>query len=241
MVIVRSFGYPVVVVALGIGAIPAALCLQTNQGELAKTEVFHRHLAAAGQREVHVIGKAQGTPLLTSASGRSCLAYQYWVQRGSGKSRRTVCSGGQRGAFELSVTPGENFELSLPSAQHLRLADHRTVTKYTRKIESKACDSAGPKDSLVEVCLLPGDAVEVWACRDPGSNLLVPCHDGVDEIESPPAGGTHAVVQRKVRRQLALAMLWLCLWAVVALALLSQEIVALTRRRAPTDAEEPSV
>lgn len=238
--IVRSFGYPVVLVALGIGAIPAASCLHGHRDEPAKAEVFHRHLAAKGQREVRVVGKAQGTSL-TSASGRSCLAYQYWVQRGSGNSRRTVCSGGQRGAFELSVTPGENFELSIPSALQLRLADHRTVTKYTKKIDSKACDTAGPKDSLVEVCLLPGDEVEVWACRDPGSNLLVPCHDGVDEIESPPAGGTHAVVQRKVRRQLAFAMLWLSAWAAVALALLSREIVALTRRRVPIDGEEPSV
>jgi hypothetical protein len=239
-VIVRSFGYPVVVVALGIGVIPAALCLQTNQGELAKVGVFHRHLAANGQREVHVVGKAQGTSL-TSVSGRSCLAYQYWVQRGSGKNWRTVCSGGERGDFELSVSPGEHLDLSPSSALRLRLAEHKNVTKYTKKIDSKACDSAGPRDTLVEVCLLPGDEVEVWACREPGSNLLVPCHDGVDEIESPPAGGMHAVVQRKVRRQLAFAMLWLCAWAAVALALLSREIVALTRRRAPADGEEPSV
>jgi hypothetical protein len=238
-VIVRSFGYPVVVVALGIGANPAASCLNAHRDEPAKAEVFHRHLAAKGQREVRVVGKAQGTSL-TSVSGRSCLAYQYWVQRGSGNGRRTVCSGGQRGDFELSVTPGEHFELSRSSALQLRLNGHQKAQKSQAHLSPKLCTPLGPKDTFVETCLLPGDEVEVWACRDPGSNLLVPCHDGVDEIESPPAGGTYAVVQRKVRGRLTFVVLWLCAWAAVALALLSREIVALTRQRAPTDGEEPS-
>jgi hypothetical protein len=234
-VVLRSFGYPAVVVLLLIGALPAAACVHHHTRTLASAARYRNHLAAAGQRETRVLASASGKTM-RSPGEQDCLAYSYWVRRGSSKSPRFLCSGGQMMPLELTTPQGEHLALPASSAYRLNTTQNILSRPFNPGMLEGPCKDAGMKDTLIETCLRPGDEVEVWACREPGTNKLIPCRDGVDEIESPPAGGSHRVLQKKVRSQLALALLWACAWGLASLVVLSRSAVILSRRRpSPTD------
>jgi len=89
------------------------------------------------------------------------------------------------------------------------------------------CLGASASDRTVEYCLEPGDDVEVWGCLDETRTSIVPCHDGADEIQTPPAGGPLGRLQEKTRRGVSVAVLWLGVWCLAALAVLSRLVLSL--------------
>lgn len=228
--VLRSFGYPAVVVLLLIGVLPAGACIHHHSRTLASTARYRNHLAAAGQRETRLTGTVSGNTM-QSPGEQACLAYSYWVRRGSSKSPRFLCRGGKMMPLELTTPQGEHLALPASSAFKLNTSGHFTSREFTPQLIDTPCKDAGKKDTLLETCLRPGDEVEVWACREPGTDQVVPCRDGVDEIESPPAGGSHRVLQKKARIQLALSLLWASAWGLAALALLSRSAVVLSRKQ----------
>lgn len=237
--VLRSFGYPISVVALLLGVGPVSWTLHRHQNDPEIAAKYRKHLSAPRDgAAVRVLGQAQGTAI-KAPSGRSCLAYQYLVQRSAGKSTRTLCSGGAHGELELSGDSMDHpYEIPKTSALPLKLEKNRERMAFRRDI-GITCNGATTQDRLLEYCLLPGDDVEVWGCLQvgPEGRSIVNCSDGSNELESPPAGGPLARFQRSASLPLALSMLWLCVWAAVALGILSQSITT-TKREKPLSRPE---
>ena len=91
----------------------------------------------------------------------------------------------------------------------------------------RSCPGGSGKDRLVETCLLPGEEVEVWACRGP-DDTLVACGDEAEMLQSPPAGGGLEKLRRESHSALAFALAWLCAWGLGALALLARSVPRVT-------------
>jgi hypothetical protein len=238
-VVLRSFGYPAVVALLLIGALPAGACVHHHTQTLANATRYSNHLANAGQRETRLLASVSGKTM-RSPGEQDCLAYSYLVRRGSSKSPRFLCGSGKMMPLELTTSRGEHLSLPANSAFKLNLNQHVSSSLLDQRLLDRPCEDANGKDTFIEACLRPGDTVEVWACREPGTDLLAPCYDGVDEIESPPAGGSYRALQKRVRSQLAFSLLWACAWGLAALVILSRSAVSLARRRpSPTNEALP--
>ena len=230
----RSFGYPLAAVVLLLGALPAAWIIHKRQGDPGRAALFHRYLQGQGSA-VRLLGTVRGQTI-TSASGRPCLAYHYWVQRSTGQSARTICSGGKRAELELAVLPESNgpisvdevASLSIPTTTYLPLElNGNLVREAPGEALLRSCPGGSGKDRLVETCLLPGEEVEVWACRGP-DDTLVACGDEAEMLQSPPAGGGLEKLRRESHSALAFALAWLCAWGLGALALLARSVPRVT-------------
>lgn len=231
----RALGYPLALLALLAGVVPAASCVDSRRGAPYKTEALKRHtkLDASGPAEGPVVltGKASGEPR-RSATGRSCLAFRYSVSRRSGKNTTYVCSGRSEPPVEVVTPDGARFSVPL-SGMRLDLALHSLSEKRPPEPPVR-CAGYQSGDSLAEWCLQPDDPVQVWACRQPGSDKLVPCRDEGDVIEAPPSPGPLVKLQQKTQGEFSMAVLWLSVWAGVALTIVSRRVFALTRREPPS-------
>lgn len=225
--IFRTLGAPAVVLCLLLGVVPAASCVHGHRGDPAQGDRLRRHQAPGkGQgREVRAVGVARGKPM-TSAANRRCLAFSYQVVHGSGKNQWTLCRGSDWGTFEVELP--DQQRLAVPSSGRLPLwlssgrDSSRSITRAPYE-----CLGATTSDRIIEYCLEPGDDVEVWGCLDEAQTSIVPCRDGADEIQTPPAGGPLARLQEKTRHDAALAVLWLGAWCLAALAVLSRLVLSL--------------
>lgn len=230
----RAPGYPLALLALLTGVVPAASCVNSRRGATHKTEALklHTKLDTSGPAEGPVVltGKALGEPR-RSASGRSCLAFRYSVSRRSGKTTTHVCSGRSEAPVEVVTPDGARFSVPL-AGMRLDLALHSLSEKRAPE-SSLRCTGYQSGDTMSEWCLQPDDPVQVWACRQPGTDKLVPCRDEGDVIDAPPSLGPLVKLQQKTRGEFSMAVLWLSVWAGVALAIVSRRVLALTRREPP--------
>ncbi|MCS6900276.1 MAG: hypothetical protein RMJ98_11495 [Myxococcales bacterium] len=228
-VVVRSFGYPAVIVLLLIGVVPAWICVHHHQQTLAKTAHYREHLTASSQGAIHLVGQVHGQTML-SPGEQQCLAYNYWIRRGNGRSSLYFCSHGQMMPLELTTSQGDKLSIAADKYKVVITQAPRLEQRLNHRPLDVPCPDAKETDTLVENCLRPGDTVEIWACREPGTNQITRCYDGVDEIISPPSGGFYRKIQRQTRIHLGLSLLWACLWGLAALMVLSPGAVFLSRR-----------
>jgi len=190
--------YLVALALAALALVPGFHCVQSVRSDkLAPIERARRFRPPAeGRREVHFLGTARATPGAPvqpadrAPSGRPCLAWTYDVatpRAAPSKGSEHRCSLRGQQPFLLEA-PGNFFFSPLPGAMRPRVNRLESeqpdfVAGCPLKID---LSGAKRRDFSYEYCLLPGDVVEVWGCRE--GDRLVPCGDGQDAMDAPPRG-----------------------------------------------------
>lgn len=192
--------YLVALALAALALVPGFHCVRSvSRDKLAPIERARRFRPPVeGRREVHFLGTARATPGAPvqpadrPPSGRPCLAWTYDVATprvAPAKGSDSRCSLQGQQPFLLK-TPEHLFFSPLPGA--LRPRVNRLQSDQPGPVAGCPVEirldpkDAKRRDFSYEYCLLPGDVVEVWGCRE--GDRLVPCGDGQDAMDAPPRG-----------------------------------------------------
>lgn len=191
-----------------VAVIVAAIMFVEAHSKAARYEGVVRR-SSVGPGPVRVRGTLGGTATRKAPSGRLGAGYAGWIRARVRRNTVTLCTAAElegleirtdRGTLRLAGAPMERTwvlddELYTPRGKAEFIVGVRERPPEIKPIPTaitRDCSSAVSKDDATyhELVLSPGDAVEIFACRE--GDTLRPCWDGVDAIALGTADGVLA-------------------------------------------------